>query len=319
MRTILYPPILDWGFLFQRPQQLMKQFAKSGWKVIFCNWTQIPNKEMEEIIPNLFICHDWESLKKQKNFEVDVFFTSYAYYNDKPIKSKITVYDCLDDFEEWEQYEEKMLQNSDLVFTTADFLFEKQKNRHNNIVMCKNACDFNMVQGNKVIPDDIKDIKKPIVAFVGAIASWIDSDLLQLIADKYNLVMIGVECENKTCPKNAIYLSRKNYKDLVHYYNYFDVGIIPFLINKTTIAANPIKMFEYMAGGMQVVATDLPECKGYDGVVYTSKNYEEFLNNIDIALANKEKNRQQAIKYAKENTWQSRFFIMEKAINKLLK
>jgi len=321
MRTILYPPTIDWDFLFQRPQQIFRQFSRNGWKVMYCNFKQEVGKEHTQIEENLFICHDWQKLIDDKEFEVDVFFTSFPYYNFLPIKSKIVVWDCLDDFELLDKYEGKMLNVSDLVFTTSDFLYNKQKDKHKNVVICKNACSMDILENKSEIPEDlvaIKDIGKPMILFIGAMADWIDVELLDLISKKYSLVIIGEELGSK-CPKESYFLGKKSYEELIKYFKFFEVGIIPFLHNKTTQAASPVKMFEYMLGGLQVVSTDLPECIGYNNVVRVSKNYREFLQNIQLALIYHKKYKDEAIKFGLENTWEKRFAVMECEINKLLK
>jgi hypothetical protein len=49
--TIIYPPSIDYYFMHQRPQQLMKAFAQAGAKVIYLNPADIyPNVE-DVIIP----------------------------------------------------------------------------------------------------------------------------------------------------------------------------------------------------------------------------------------------------------------------------
>ncbi len=40
MAVIVFPPIMDWGFMKQRPQQLMQQLARAGHTVYYCNKTQ---------------------------------------------------------------------------------------------------------------------------------------------------------------------------------------------------------------------------------------------------------------------------------------
>jgi glycosyltransferase involved in cell wall biosynthesis len=40
-----------------------------------------------------------------------------------------------------------------------------------------------------------------------------------------------------------------------------DVGLVPFLVNDHTRASLPLKLWEYVAAGLPVVATDLPNLK----------------------------------------------------------
>ena len=67
------------------------------------------------------------------------------------------------------------------------------------------------------------------------------------------------------------------------------------------------KVFEYMAGNKPIVTTALPECMKYQSIL-VSKNHDEFINNLELALKLKSN-----IKYleklnndALNNTWESK-------------
>jgi glycosyltransferase involved in cell wall biosynthesis len=58
---------------------------------------------------------------------------------------------------------------------------------------------------------------------------------------------------------NIHLLGRKPYADLPAYCRGFDVALNPFRINALTLAANPLKVREYLAAGVPVVSTNIPE------------------------------------------------------------
>ena len=64
----------------------------------------------------------------------------------------------------------------------------------------------------------------------------------------------------------------------------FDVAILPFVVNELTLAANPLKLREYLAAGLPVVATPLPEVVKLNGLVRTARTQEEFLDQIEAFL-----------------------------------
>lgn len=148
--TILYPPTIDWHFMKQRPQQILTQFAKHGWRVLYANKTQIKGRPPTIVKPNLEIHHDWEALLRRKP-RVDVLWISCAVHKDLDIQAAITVFDSLDDFDAWDPYEPEMLARSDIVFTSSEALYRKQSARHNNVVMLRNACDPEFIRRGKRI------------------------------------------------------------------------------------------------------------------------------------------------------------------------
>ena len=61
---------------------------------------------------------------------------------------------------------------------------------------------------------------------------------------------------------NVKLLGRRPYDELPRYCKAFSVGVMPFALNELTTNVNPIKMREYLSGGLPVVSTDLPEVRG---------------------------------------------------------
>ena len=60
---------------------------------------------------------------------------------------------------------------------------------------------------------------------------------------------------------NIHFLGRKPYEELPGFCKGFDVALNPFAINELTLAANPLKVREYLAAGLPVVSTDIPEVR----------------------------------------------------------
>jgi glycosyltransferase involved in cell wall biosynthesis len=297
--------------MFQRPQQIMRQFAKHGWTVYYCNKTQI-KKPMEEIEPNLFLVHDWEEFLKSGK-HIDIFYSTWAAchtYIEK-INHKMVVYDSVDDFEVWRQFEPHMIKKSHLVFTTSELLFNMRKKVHDHVFLIRNGCDYEFINSNSNKPMDLQRIKTPIVAFIGYLGDWVNRDILNEVGKNFTTVFIGDKGNNEV-PKSLIDLGYKNYKEIPMYYNNISVGLIPFNKCDVSQAANPIKMYEYLSAGKPVVATNNPECCLYPEVVLSSKNVYDFLENIKKALTLNI--ALQAKEIAKENSWEKRFEEIEKRI-----
>jgi hypothetical protein len=79
-------------------------------------------------------------------------------------------------------------------------------------------------------------------------------------------------------------LGRRSYESLPAYCKVFDVAILPFVVNELTNSANPLKVREYLAAGLPVVATPLPEIPKLSGMVRMARTPSEFLNEIEAVL-----------------------------------
>ena len=73
----------------------------------------------------------------------------------------------------------------------------------------------------------------------------------------------------------------RDYKSLPAWCKGFDVAMLPFRVNRLTLAANPLKLREYLAAGLPVVATAIPEARRLDPWVHVGRSDDELLHYID--------------------------------------
>lgn len=113
------------------------------------------------------------------------------------------------------------------------------------------------------IPEKLAPIVKkgkPLVGYHGALAAWLDYDLLKYIAtsNQYSIVLIG-DCYDSSLKssgilghKNIYYIGHVPYADLPQYAHFYGITIIPFLKSPLTDAVSPIKsVTPGKAGGMK--------------------------------------------------------------------
>ncbi|HAA08303.1 MAG TPA: glycosyltransferase family 1 protein, partial [Syntrophomonas sp.] len=75
-------------------------------------------------------------------------------------------------------------------------------------------------------------------------------------------------------------LGFKPYDQLAAYEQAFDVGIVPFKLTSMVESVNPIKMWEYMAAGLPILTTNIPEAAKYPDVIMWSQDEKQFIANI---------------------------------------
>jgi glycosyltransferase involved in cell wall biosynthesis len=233
------------------------------------------------------------------------------------LQEKSSYYLCFDDygrfdnvFKSLNEMEMKILSLVDGCFAVSDVLLQTRQ--------CKAGENHFLPQGVDVehfervpvaVPEQIKNIKKPIVGFFGLITTWVDIDLVYKSAKAYpsvSFVLIGrttVEMKKYSGLENFYYLGEIAYDSLPEYACLFDVGIVPFILSELTIASNPIKILEYLALGLPVVSTNLPEAKKFGDSILIAENDNEFISLIGIALQRnsleeKEERRMKARKYS---------------------
>lgn len=208
-----------------------------------------------------------------------------------------------------------------LVVATADKLYDnvRKMNGAAEAVLIPNGAEC-----GRFLPESVTDDREYLswlrpdsihAGYYGALASWVDYDLLAELAEdeRIQIILIGIEHDDSlaksglTERENVRYFGRKEYASLAGYVHYFDVCIIPFLVNEITMATSPVKLFEYMAMGKPVVTTELPECRKYN-VVKTAGTKEEFKKAVYECYEQREKNeiKEGLRECAWENDWSAR-------------
>ncbi|HSS29711.1 MAG TPA: glycosyltransferase, partial [Nitrospiraceae bacterium] len=106
---------------------------------------------------------------------------------------------------------------------------------------------------------------------------------------------------------NVHLLGQQPYSSLPAYCRGFDVGVIPFRMNELTLRVNPLKLREYLAAGLPVVSTPLPEVVRYNGLVHIAVNKSGFLEAIDLALKERSpENDRRRVEAMRSENWESR-------------
>jgi len=164
-------------------------------------------------------------------------------------------------------------------------------------------------------PDDLEPIPGPRVGYVGAVAYWLNLDLIAEVAalrPEMSFVFVGPVIGDKVEERlagiaNVHLLGEKHYADLPRYLAHFDVCTIPFKLDEFMRSVNPIKFYEYLAADRPVVAAPLPELLPHAAVARFAEDPSDFAQAIDASLAEPRDARSEARqRVAQANTWDAR-------------
>lgn len=204
-----------------------------------------------------------------------------------------------------------MLSQANLVFATSTSLFEKLSLQHPLVKLIPNGVDSSHFALPQARPSDLPD-DKPLVGYSGAIAPWLDWPLLQDVITHnpdFHFIFLGALVKLTRFPlqaNNLSYLGLKPYNNLPGYLQQFNIGLIPFQLTDMTKGCNPIKLYEYAAAGIPVVATPLPELShvSYSGVYLASdsNHFSKALSKAYLEKANETARKS----FAFENDWWKR-------------
>jgi glycosyltransferase involved in cell wall biosynthesis len=234
----------------------------------------------------------------------------------------MVVYYCVDEYSAFTgvsphslaELEEQLLRRADLVIVSAEKLYESKSKFNPQTVLIRHGVDFEhfrqALNPETPIPNDIADLPKPIIGFFGLIADWVDVDLIARVAERFpqaSVVMLGhasTDTSNLKRLSNVYLLGRKPYSLLPAYCKAFAVALMPFRINELTLNANPLKVREYLAAGLPVVSTAIPEVETL-GLCRIGFDAESFLQEVEAALEDPgpRVERSQAVR---DESWEAR-------------
>lgn len=284
---------LRWGFVYQRPQHLIKRMSRK-YRTLFIEEPIPPEEEagkgfeIKEVSSHLSvltprvqsIAEIADLLLKLPVHRIElVWFYSPAFVDLlEYISADKIVYDCMDELSMFKGasqalrfQEKKLIGAADLIFTGGVSLYEEKSKWSSSAYCFPSSVErnhFKQARNEIPIPKDIqfREKKRPIIGYVGVIDERVDMQLLQKTAEvlpQYDFVMIGpvVKIEKRDLAKadNIHYLGMKPYALLPNYLKYFDVAMMPFALNSATRFISPTKTLEYMAAGKPIISTPIKD------------------------------------------------------------
>ncbi len=212
-----------------------------------------------------------------------------------------------------------LLKKANFVVTNSDTFERFAKKSNPRSYFIGQGCDielYNDNEGKFKIPDDIKNIKKPIIGYIGALTTIrLDIDILIHIAEQrpgWSLVLIGPQQKGFTKSrldelKNVYFLGAKKPESLPSYLKGIDVTLNPQILNEITDLNYPLKLDEYLAMGKPVVATKTSFMEFYfNDYSYLANTKEEYVNLIEKALnEDSPEKATKRIAFAMEHSWEA--------------
>jgi glycosyltransferase involved in cell wall biosynthesis len=229
------------------------------------------------------------------------------------------VYDVIDDFTafDWSpaygrQLDTALMQRADAVITGTHELLEQRSAIRDDVEFVPCGVDYQAFANPRgSVPEDIAALPQPILGYWGSISERIDLALLDALCVRFpqsSVVLIGpLHMRRSQLPRrqNCHWLGIKSHDALPAYAARFSVGLIPFRLTEATLKLNPVKTLEYLAAGIPVVSTRIPDVERFFGrAVAVAGCADEFLGYVAEALANpNQQQREVGRELAEASSW----------------
>ena len=251
----------------------------------------------------------------------------------------VSIYYCIDDFassspqaRKITRSESQLCAEADLVFVTSEKLRQKAAQHSAQVSLFPFGVSLEKFaairDAQEPMPADMAGLPRPIIGYVGGIHQWMDIPLLKAAARQMpeaSFVLVGplqIELNADDTP-NLHLLGKRAHDDVPRYIKAFDVGIVPYRLTDYTANVYPTKLNEYLAMGIPVVATDLPEIRRFNQdhgpSVGVGTDAEQFVAEIRAALRPVDDAQRRArVAIAETNSWRSRIRTMSTLVEDAL-
>jgi glycosyltransferase involved in cell wall biosynthesis len=322
--------VIDWHLRIQRPQHLALELARSGRRVFYVscrlvdesvpgfrvepldgegrlfqiffqvrNAPQIYSASLQEagqdqLRDGIRMLLDWGEIVEPISLVEHPFWFGAA----RSVPGGHLIYDRMDLHEGFGTFSEGMgeaerelMSVADLTIVSSAWLDEDSARYTERRMMLRNAGEFEHFAPLPEAP--VRDTAgRRIIGYYGAIAGWMDLDLVEAVAARFSdclIMLVGHDqCRASSRLRrfrNVRLTGEVPYDQLPRFLHGFDVCILPFKVIPLTEATNPVKIYEYLSAGKPVVAVDLPEMSIFGDLVHLASGRREFLEAIAVGLA----------------------------------
>jgi len=197
------------------------------------------------------------------------------------LEPALVVYHCVDDISAHERIdsasfraaEDRFAARADLVLASAPALAARMRGLSEHVLDAPNVADVELfaraLEPGPVDPA-MAALPGPRIVFTGAIAAAkLDLPLLRALArsrPQWSFALVGpvglgdphTDVSALAAEPNVHLLGVRAYRELPRVLRAADAGLIPYARNELTASIFPMKVYEYLAAGLPVIATPLP-------------------------------------------------------------
>ena len=232
-----------------------------------------------------------------------------------------SIYYCVDEFSEWPgadratmlEMERELLGKVDLVIATADKLFDDKSARHPRVRLLKHGVDWERFRSPEgKAPAELLALPRPLLGCVGLIDERIDVERvvdLALSRREASFVFVGPR-QLPPGPLDSLdnvhFLPPVPYEQVPAVLAALDVALLPYVESALTERINPLKLREFMASGVPVVATPLPEVTAFAAWIHLARDAAGWSSGIAAALAEGRTRASERAACVREDGWDRR-------------
>jgi Glycosyl transferases group 1 len=228
----------------------------------------------------------------------------------KLVPTVASVYDCIDDHRALphsfvpastvERLESKMLDAVDLSYVVSPHLLAEREGPGRTLEVLSTPVDLRLFRRlaseGFTPPEQLRSIPRPIIGYVGGLGPRIDWELLVEVSERksdWSFVFVGGNRigapDALTQRANVFFLETMPYTKALAAMSSFDVATLPMIAHPFSLGNSFLKLRDYLAHGMPIVATPLPDtvrvAERAPGVLTLAADADAWITAVTAALA----------------------------------
>ena len=287
---------LRWTFVWQRPQHLVSRlargrrtwFVEEPWPVEGLEKPRLAVEDHGDVtrvaleVPGRgHVCFSDPGAASYEAMLLDLIggsedrvawlYTPMALPLAQALSPDVLVYDVMDDLAAFKGASPELVLRQRQALKRADVVFTGGRSLHRSVASRRPDRTHCFPSG--VDPDHYApavELRRPgsrrVAGYVGVIDERLDLGLVLTLAESlpdWEIRMVGpvAKIDQADLPQapNITYPGPAQYADLPEVMAGFDVALMPFALNEATRSISPTKTLEYLAAGLPVVSTRVPD------------------------------------------------------------
>lgn len=234
------------------------------------------------------------------------------------------VYDCMDDHGAFgdglwrtkqDALEREVVSRADLILASSARLLDKMHSMDSTgkkeVLLVRNGFS------GKVLPSarasKPADTKQFTACYFGTISSWFDFDLVKESLSRFpNLTykIIGPIEHGVEVPEDPRieFVGPVAHDSLPDYVADCDCLIMPFIVNELILSVDPVKLYEYVNLGKDIVCVRYPEVERFSDFAELYNGSDEYCASLERVMASEHRkyNEEQRLQLLSESSWHAR-------------
>ena len=192
------------------------------------------------------------------------------------------------------QLERRLLLNADVVLCPSARLCAEKARLNPHAHAVRDGVDLEhfaqALDPRTTVPPDVRSEPGPVIGMWGGIGPWTDLALIRYVADAFSggtVAIIGratAELKMLARSRNIRLVGERPYAELPRYARAFDVALVPLRSEEATLLSLPAEIREYIAAGLPVVSTALPEVEQL-GLCRIGRSPDEVVGHISDVIS----------------------------------